>query len=121
MKVMVVGNGGREHAIAWKLAQSANVHAVCVAPGNGGTGRTPKMSNVDISATDIPALIAYARDNGVDLTVIGPEAPLVAGIVDSFEAAGLRCFGPNRAASQLEGSKAFTKLSRAPQHPDRCV
>jgi len=109
MKVLVVGNGGREHAIAWKLAQSADVHAVCVAPGNGGTGRTPKMSNVAISATDIPALIDYARDNQVDLTVIGPEAPLVAGVVDSFEAAGLRCFGPNRAASQLEGSKAFTK------------
>jgi phosphoribosylamine--glycine ligase len=109
MKVLVVGNGGREHALAWKLAQSANVHHVCVAPGNAGTGRSPKMSNANIAVDDVDGLIAFVREADVGLTVIGPEAPLVAGIVDRFEAEGLRCFGPNAKAAQLEGSKAFTK------------
>jgi phosphoribosylamine---glycine ligase len=109
MKVLVVGNGGREHALAWKLTLSANVHFVYVAPGNGGTSESPKMENVNIAADDIGGLIEFAKASDVALAVIGPEAPLVAGIVDQFQAAGIRCFGPNQAAAQLEGSKAFTK------------
>ncbi|MCG3201906.1 MAG: Phosphoribosylamine--glycine ligase [Gammaproteobacteria bacterium] len=109
MKVLIVGGGGREHALAWKVAQSPRVARVYVAPGNAGTGREPGVENVAIGAEDISALLRFAADRRVDLTIVGPEAPLVAGIVDEFEAAGLRCFGPTRAAAVLEGSKAFTK------------
>lgn len=109
MKILIVGGGGREHALAWKAAQSPGVEIVYVAPGNGGTAREPGVSNVAIAADDIEALVRFAADEAIDLTIVGPEAPLVVGIVDAFAAAGQRCFGPNRAASQLEGSKSFTK------------
>src|ERR1700704_3758782 len=109
MKVLIVGSGGREHALAWKCAQSPKVSEVLVAPGNGGTAREPRVRNVDIAAENIPALVALAKHERVGLTIIGPEGPLVAGVVDAFVAAGLRCFGPHRAAAELEGSKAFTK------------
>ena len=109
MKILIVGGGGREHALAWKVAQSARVEKVFVAPGNAGTARETKIQNVAIGAEDIDALLAFAKDNGIDLTIVGPEAPLVLGIVDRFTAAGLRCFGPSAGAAQLEGSKAFTK------------
>jgi phosphoribosylamine--glycine ligase len=109
MKVLVVGGGGREHALAWKCAASARVTEVLVAPGNAGTASEPKMRNVAIAAEDTAALVRLAQDERVDLTIIGPEGPLVAGIVDAFTAAGLACFGPNRAAAQLEGSKAHMK------------
>lgn len=109
MKVLIVGGGGREHALAWKCAASARVTEVLVAPGNAGTAREPKVRNVPIEATDIGGLIRMARSEGVGLTIVGPEAPLVAGIVDAFERDGLRCFGPRRAAARLEGSKAFAK------------
>ncbi len=109
MKVLVIGGGGREHALAWKAAQSPRVETVFVAPGNAGTAREPKVENVTIGAEDIPALVDFARSEAVDLTIVGPEAPLVAGVVDAFRDAGLRCFGPDRGAAQLEGSKAFTK------------
>jgi len=109
MKVLVIGSGGREHALAWKAAQSPEVEKVFVAPGNAGTARETKLENVDIGVEDIEALVNFARDNAVELTIVGPEAPLVIGVVDAFEDAGLRCFGPSKAASQLEGSKAFTK------------
>jgi phosphoribosylamine--glycine ligase len=109
MKVLVIGNGGREHALAWKLAQSARVDEVLVAPGNAGTAREAKCRNVAIGATDLAALLKLAQDEGVGLTVVGPEAPLVAGVVDAFRAAGQRIFGPTAAAAQLEGSKAFAK------------
>lgn len=108
-KVLIVGSGGREHALAWKCAQSSRVTEVLVAPGNAGTEREPKVRNVAVNAEDVAALVALARRESVDLTIIGPEAPLVLGVVDAFEAAGLRCFGPRKAPSQLEGSKAFTK------------
>jgi phosphoribosylamine--glycine ligase len=109
VKVLIVGGGGREHALAWKCAQSARVDEVLVAPGNAGTAIEARVRNVDIAATDTPGLIALAREQSVGLTIIGPEAPLVNGVVDTFTAAGLRCFGPSRLAAQLEGSKAFTK------------
>ena len=109
MKILIVGGGGREHALAWKSAQSPRVQHVYVAPGNAGTALEPSVSNVDIAADDIEALLAFAAKERIDLTIIGPEVPLVAGIVDRFEDAGLRCFGPSRAAAQLEGSKSFTK------------
>lgn len=109
IKVLVVGGGGREHALAWKCAQSSRVREVLVAPGNAGTAIEPKLRNVAVAADDVPGLVALAQRESVDLTLIGPEAPLVLGVVDAFEAAGLRCFGPRRAPSQLEGSKAFTK------------
>ncbi len=109
LKVLVVGGGGREHALAWKAAQSPQVDRVYVAPGNAGTAREPGMENVAIDAGDIEALRRFARDQAIDLTLVGPEAPLVAGIVDAFREAGLACFGPTRAAAQLEGSKAFAK------------
>jgi phosphoribosylamine--glycine ligase len=109
MKVLVIGGGGREHALAWKIAQSPRVDTVLVAPGNAGTATEPGMRNVDIGAEDIDALLDLARLERIDLTVVGPEAPLVAGIVDRFTDAGLRCFGPSATASQLEGSKAYTK------------
>ncbi|GMU69111.1 MAG: phosphoribosylamine--glycine ligase [Steroidobacteraceae bacterium] len=109
MKVLVVGGGGREHALAWKCAQSARVTEVLVAPGNAGTALEPKLRNIDVGAEDVAALVALARREQVALTIIGPEAPLVLGVVDAFVEAGLRCFGPRRAPAQLEGSKAFTK------------
>jgi phosphoribosylamine--glycine ligase len=109
MKVLIVGGGGREHALAWKCAQSPRVRSVFVAPGNAGTAREPKVRNVAIGAEDIPALVAFARRQQVELTIIGPEAPLVVGVVDAFERAGLKCFGPRANAAILEASKAFTK------------
>ena len=107
--VLVVGGGGREHALAWKLAQSPQVARVLVAPGNAGTAREAKCTNVDVSAEDIGGLLALARGQSVDLTVVGPEAPLAVGIVDQFQNAGLRIFGPTQAAAQLEASKAYAK------------
>nr|VFK68232.1 MAG: phosphoribosylamine--glycine ligase [Candidatus Kentron sp. UNK]VFK73508.1 MAG: phosphoribosylamine--glycine ligase [Candidatus Kentron sp. UNK] len=109
MKILIIGGGGREHALAWKAAQSARVTAVYVAPGNAGTAREAKARNVPLGVEDIPKLAAFAREEGIDLTIVGPEAPLVAGIADTFAAEGLRCFGPSRAAARLEGSKVFTK------------
>src|SRR3989304_4292086 len=109
MKVLIIGGGGREHALAWKAAQSPQVNRVYVAPGNAGTDREDKVKNVPLSADDSPGLADFARRERIDLTIVGPEAPLVAGIVDAFQAAGLRCFGPSRAAAVLEGSKSFTK------------
>jgi phosphoribosylamine---glycine ligase len=106
-KVLVVGSGGREHAIAWKLRQSAHVRDIFCAPGNAGTAQI--ATNVDIKADDISGLLNFAKSNGIDLTVVGPEAPLVAGIVDEFEKAGMRIFGPSRLAARLEGSKIFAK------------
>lgn len=107
MKVLVVGNGGREHALAWKLGQSKKVQKVFVAPGNAGTARDAE--NVDVAATDIPGLVQFAKSQAIDLTVIGPEAPLVAGLADAMEQEGLKVFGPSRAAAELEGSKVFCK------------
>jgi len=109
MKVLIVGNGGREHALAWRCAAAARVAEVLVAPGNAGTAAEPRVRNVGVAPTDIPGLIALARAEQIDLTIVGPETPLVMGIVDAFQHAGLRCFGPSRAAAQLEGSKAYTK------------
>ncbi|CUB02478.1 phosphoribosylamine--glycine ligase [Marinomonas fungiae] len=109
MKVLVIGNGGREHALAWKAAQSADVETVFVAPGNAGTALEAKVENVNIGVEDIDALVAFAKDNDIGLTIVGPEAPLVLGVVDAFDAAGLPIFGPTKAAAQLEGSKAFSK------------
>ena len=107
MKVLVVGSGGREHALAWKLARCPRVRTVFVAPGNGGTATEPGVRNVPL--TDLDALADFAQAEEVGLTVVGPEAPLAAGIVDLFRARGLRIFGPTRAAAQLESSKAFAK------------
>lgn len=109
MQVLVIGNGGREHALAWKLAQSEKVTKVFVAPGNAGTALESDIENIDIAVDDFAALIQFAQQENIDLTVIGPEAPLVDGIVDQFSAKGLRCFGPSAKAAQLEGSKSFTK------------
>ena len=114
MKILIVGSGGREHALAWKAAQSALASEVLVAPGNAGTARETKVRNCPVEATDITALIGLARRERVDLTIVGPEAPLVAGIVDRFTEEGLACLGPTAAAARLEGSKSFAKafLSR---------
>ncbi len=109
MKVLIVGSGGREHALAWKCAGSVRVTEVLVAPGNAGTAREPKIRNVAVQATDIGGLIQLVRAEDISLTIVGPEAPLVAGIVDAFERENLRCFGPRQAAARLEGSKAFAK------------
>jgi phosphoribosylamine--glycine ligase len=109
MKVLVIGSGGREHALAWKLAQSPNVNEVVVAPGNPGTAREARCRNVNVAVEDIAGLVALARSEQVGLTVVGPEVPLSLGVVDAFEAAGLRIFGPSRDAAQLEASKAFSK------------
>jgi len=109
MKILVIGSGGREHALAWKLAQSARVKEIIIAPGNAGTAGENKCRNVPIKADNINALLELAQTENMALTVVGPEVPLVAGIVDHFTAAGLRIFGPNAAAAQLEGSKAFAK------------
>ena len=109
MKVFVIGGGGREHALAWKLAQSPRVTNVFVAPGNAGTALEDTITNVDLSVSDLDGLVTFAESQNIDYTVVGPEAPLVDGIVDRFEAKGLRCFGPRADCAQLEGSKAFTK------------
>ncbi|HET7314112.1 MAG TPA: phosphoribosylamine--glycine ligase, partial [Salinisphaera sp.] len=108
-RILIVGGGGREHALAWKLAASPRVDHVYVAPGNAGTARMRDASNVPIRVDALDALRDFALDNAVSLTVVGPEAPLAIGIVDVFTAAGLACFGPTRAAAELEASKAFSK------------
>ena len=109
MNILIIGNGGREHALAWKVRQSPLVDKVFVAPGNAGTAQENGVENVAISATDIPALVEFAKASQIGLTIVGPEAPLVIGVVDAFRANGLKIFGPTQAAAQLEGSKAFTK------------
>ena len=109
MNILIIGSGGREHALAWKCAQSPRVDEVLVAPGNAGTARESKVRNVPVASDDIEALARLAQTENVSLTIVGPEAPLVAGVVDRFNALGLPCFGPTAAAAQLEGSKAFTK------------
>jgi phosphoribosylamine--glycine ligase len=116
MKILVVGSGGREHALAWKCAQSPRVTEVLVAPGNAGTAAEPRVRNVPVDAMDLEGLAQLAEREAVQLTLIGPEGPLVAGIVDVFQARGLACFGPTRAPAQLEGSKAFTKEFLARHH-----
>ena len=109
MKILIIGSGGREHALAWKAVQSPLADTVYVAPGNAGTALEAGVENVDIAVNDIPGLLAFARDHDVGLTIVGPELPLVAGVVDAFNEAGLPCFGPSKLAAQLEGSKAFAK------------
>lgn len=109
MKILIVGSGGREHALAWKAAQSSQAEQVFVAPGNGGTASEPGVENVAIAADDIAGLVEFARRESIGLTIVGPEAPLVLGLVDAFAEAGLPCFGPRQASAQLEGSKAFAK------------
>ncbi|WP_016590224.1 phosphoribosylamine--glycine ligase, partial [Yersinia pestis] len=109
MNILIIGNGGREHALGWKAAQSPLADKIYVAPGNAGTALEPTLENVDIAATDIAGLLAFAQSHDIGLTIVGPEAPLVIGVVDAFRAAGLAIFGPTQAAAQLEGSKAFTK------------
>lgn len=109
MNILIIGSGGREHALAWKAAQSPLADKVYVAPGNAGTALEPTLENVDIAVDDIQGLISFARGKDVGLTIVGPEAPLVMGIVDAFAAVGLNCFGPSKGAAQLEGSKSFTK------------
>ena len=109
MKVLIIGSGGREHALAWKVAQSPRVTEVQVAPGNAGTALEPRVRNVPVAAEDVEGLLRHALAEKIDLTIVGPEGPLVLGVVDAFGAAGLRCYGPSRNAAQLEGSKAFTK------------
>jgi phosphoribosylamine---glycine ligase len=109
MKILVIGSGGREHAIAWKAIRSDKVEKVFVAPGNAGTEREPGVENLGIAATDIQSLVEFAKNEKIDLTIVGPEAPLVAGITDVFNKEGLKCFGPSKGAAQLEGSKVFTK------------
>ncbi|MCB1857313.1 MAG: phosphoribosylamine--glycine ligase [Gammaproteobacteria bacterium] len=109
MNVLIIGSGGREHALAWKAAQSPLASKVFVAPGNAGTASESTLTNVPIDVDRIEQLLVFAKDNDIGLTIVGPELPLVLGIVDAFQEAGLRCFGPSRGAAQLEGSKAFTK------------
>lgn len=109
MKILIIGSGGREHALAWKAAQSKKVDKIYLAPGNAGTALEAKLENVAIQVDDLDALVNFAQDNAIALTIVGPEVPLVAGIVDKFQSVGLACFGPTKAAAQLEGSKAFTK------------
>lgn len=109
MKILIVGSGGREHALAWKVGKSANVEKVYVAPGNAGTYLEPGLENIDIKVDDIDALVEFAKKENIELTIIGPEAPLVDGIVDAFQNAGLKCFGPVKDGARLEGSKVFTK------------
>jgi len=109
MNILIVGSGGREHALAWKVSQSPKVGKVFVAPGNPGTALEPAIENVAIAVDDLAGLLAFARQNAIGLTIVGPEVPLVLGIVDRFQAAGLKCFGPSAKAAQLEGSKSFCK------------
>ena len=108
-KILVIGNGGREHALAWKLKQSSDVAIVYVAPGNAGTDKEAGIENVAIASDDIAGLLLFAEEQKIDLTIVGPEAPLVAGVVDEFQAAGLTIFGPRKFNAQLEGSKSFAK------------
>ncbi len=120
MKILIVGSGGREHALAWKCAQSPKVSEVLVAPGNGGTATEPRVRNVEVAAEDVAGLVALAKAERVGLTIIGPEAPLVAGVVDAFVAAGLRCFGPlqgRRATRRLEG--VHQGIPETSRHSDR--
>ncbi|MDP1897157.1 MAG: phosphoribosylamine--glycine ligase, partial [Sulfurimicrobium sp.] len=107
MKILVIGGGGREHALAWKLAQSPRIHKVFVAPGNAGTALEPDLTNVPVTA--IPTLVAFAQSEKIALTVVGPEAPLAEGVVDAFRSAGLKIFGPTKQAAQLESSKDYAK------------
>ena len=109
MNVLIIGSGGREHALAWKVAQNKQVKNIFVAPGNAGTALEEKVTNVAIGVEEIDGLVKFAKENRVELTIVGPEAPLVMGVVDAFTDAGLACFGPTKGAAQLEGSKAFTK------------
>ncbi len=109
MNILIIGSGGREHALAWKAAQSPLADKIYLAPGNAGTALEPNMENVEIQVEDIPRLVEFARESQIGLTIVGPEAPLVLGVVDAFQQEGLKCFGPSRGAAQLEGSKAFTK------------
>ncbi len=109
MKILIIGSGGREHALAWKVAQSPKAEKIFVAPGNPGTAHEPNTENVNIKADDIPALLNFAQGNNIAMTIVGPEAPLALGIVDAFTAAGLPCFGPSQKAAQLEASKSFAK------------
>lgn len=109
MNVLIIGSGGREHALGWKAAQSAGVEKVFIAPGNAGTALEANLENVDIDVLDFEKLSQFAQDNNIALTIVGPEVPLVEGIVDFFQAKNLKCFGPSKGAAQLEGSKAFTK------------
>src|SRR5215213_7430276 len=109
MKVMVVGGGGREHALAWKIGQSPRVDRVFVAPGNAGTTLEAKAENVDVADTDVPAIVRFAKQNGIDLAVIGPESSLALGVVDALADAGIRAFGPSKQAAELEASKVFCK------------
>ena len=107
MKVMIVGSGGREHALTWKIAQSPKVDKIYCVPGNGGMAQLAEC--VPMEVTDIAGIVAFAQENGIDLAVVGPEVPLVAGMADALTAAGIRTFGPNQKCAQFEGSKAFTK------------
>ncbi|TXN12334.1 phosphoribosylamine--glycine ligase [Vibrio parahaemolyticus] len=109
MRVLIIGSGGREHALGWKAGQNPNVETIFIAPGNAGTALEPKLENVNIDVEDIAGLVAFAKEKAIELTIVGPEAPLVIGVVDAFREAGLPIFGPTQAAAQLEGSKAFTK------------
>ncbi|EPA8367879.1 phosphoribosylamine--glycine ligase [Vibrio fluvialis] len=109
MRVLIIGSGGREHALGWKVAQNPAIETVFIAPGNAGTALEAKLQNVNIAVEDVAGLVAFAQNNAIELTIVGPEAPLVIGVVDAFRTAGLPIFGPTQAAAQLEGSKAFTK------------
>ena len=109
MKILVIGSGGREHAIVWKHAQSDLCEKVFVAPGNAGTASEPKTENIDLNAEDLESLLAFAKNKEIDLTIVGPEAPLVLGLIDLFEKNNLLCLGPNKLAAQMEGSKIFMK------------
>src|SRR5690606_10385131 len=114
MKLLVIGAGGREHALAWRLAESPRIQTVYVAPGNGGTALAPHIENVPLSSPD--ELVEFARKEKVAYTIVGPEAPLAAGVVDTFQAAGLKIFGPTRAAAQLESSKDYAKAFMLRHH-----
>lgn len=116
MNILIIGAGGREHALGWKVAQNPNVKTVFVAPGNAGTALEPKLENVNIAVEDIAGLVAFAQEKRIELTIVGPETPLVLGVVDAFRKADLPIFGPTQAAAQLEGSKAFTKDFLARHH-----
>ena len=116
MKILIIGGGGREHALAWKAAQSPSVDKVYVAPGNGGSASEPGCENVPIAADDVQGLLRFAREQHIDLTIVGPETPLVLGVVDRFSTAGLACFGPTQASAQLEGSKTYAKDFLARHH-----
>ena len=116
MKVLVIGQGGREHALAWKLKQSSHVTQVFVAPGNAGTALEPGIHNIDITTTDVTQLLSFALTQKIDLTIVGPEAPLAAGITDTFQQHGLAIFGPTQHAAQLETSKVFSKNFMARHH-----